>query len=102
MTPTTLTTLAIAPATDPPGSLLAWRPFLDPLPSAMHDYWWLLLIPLAFLIAWSYKAVRLATVEPIVTHFFPRVFAMTAQIILGVVGIGLAMYLFIEVVAPRL
>lgn len=85
-----------------PMTTLAWRPFLDPLPSAMHEYWWLLLVPLAFLIAWSYKAVRLASVEPFVGHFLPRVFAMTAQIILGVVGIGLGMYLFIEIVAPRL
>ncbi|MBL0921923.1 MAG: hypothetical protein IBJ10_07320 [Phycisphaerales bacterium] len=104
MSPALAATLVLAAAPPRPaaGSLLAWRPFLDPLPSAMHDYWWLLLVPLAFFIAWSYKAVRLASVEPIVTHFLPRVFAMTAQIILGVVGIGLAMYLFIEVVAPRL
>ncbi len=81
---------------------LAWIPFLDPLPSAMHDYWWLLLVPLALGIAWSYKAVRLVRVEPFVGHFLPRVLVMTAQIVLGVVGIGLAMYVFIEVVAPRL
>lgn len=84
------------------GALLAWTPFLDPLPPTAHEWWWVLLLPLAFGIAWSYKAVRLATVEPIVRHFVPRVLVMTAQIVLGVVGIGLAMYLFVEIVAPRL
>lgn len=38
--------------------LLAYRPFLDPLWGGWN-YWYLFLLPLGFLIALVYKAVRL-------------------------------------------
>jgi len=38
-------------------TLLAWRPFLDPLP--LHDVWMVLLIPLAAAMAVVYKALKL-------------------------------------------
>ncbi|MEM0984045.1 MAG: hypothetical protein AAGI17_08865 [Planctomycetota bacterium] len=37
-------------------SVLAWRPFLDPL--AVHDQWYLLIVPLVVLLSFGYKAVR--------------------------------------------
>jgi hypothetical protein len=38
--------------------LLAYRPFIDPLRGGWN-YWYLFLLPLSFLVALVYKAVRL-------------------------------------------
>lgn len=70
---------------------LAIRPFLDPL--NVHDVWWMFLMPLALGIAIVYKAVRLPTLE----RYWLQVFIMTAQIILGMLGLAIASYLFVEV-----
>jgi hypothetical protein len=35
----------------------AWRPFLDPI--AVDDYWLVLLLPLVFVVALVYKAIKL-------------------------------------------
>ena len=77
-------------------SLLAWRPFLDPL--QLHAWWWAFLIPLAFGIAFTYKAIRVPTLE----GYFLAVLKMTAQIILGMILLGIASFLFIEIIVPRL
>lgn len=79
-------------------ALLAYTPFLDPLPGVMQDWWWTLFFPLAFLVSFAYKAVRVQTLD----RFLMKVLGMTAQVVLGILGLGLAMYLFVEVVAPRL
>jgi hypothetical protein len=74
------------------GSLtLALRPFLDPL--NVHDVWWLFLAPMALGISIVYKAVRLPTLE----RYWLHVFVMVAQIILGMLGLAIASYLFVEV-----
>lgn len=75
-------------------ALLAWRPFIDPL--EVHAAWWLFLVPLALGISLAYKAVRLPTLE----HYWRQVGLMTAQIVLAMVLLGAATFLFIEYLVP--
>jgi hypothetical protein len=75
---------------------LAYRPFIDPVDA--HGLWYLLLIPLALGVSAAYKAVRVADLRD-----FPRaVLVMTAQIVLGMIALGFASYLFVQFVVPRL
>lgn len=85
--------LAHAPVVAP---VLAWRPFLDPLD--LHSRWFVLLVPLAFGIAVTYRAVRVATFE----KFWRKVLILTLQIVLSMVLLGIASYLFIQVAVPML
>ncbi|MGD9693163.1 MAG: hypothetical protein AB7G17_10270 [Phycisphaerales bacterium] len=81
-----------------PDLLLAYRPFLDPLP--VHELWWTLLLPLAFFISFSYKAVRLPDHDLAPARFLRHVAVMTAQIVLAMVALGAGIYLFTEVLLP--
>lgn len=73
---------------------LAYRPFIDPI--SIHRLWYLLLIPLAVLVALSYKAVRIPDLRDL-----PRqVAVMTVQIVLGIAALGVAGYLVVEWVLP--
>ncbi|MGE3109138.1 MAG: hypothetical protein AB7G11_17325 [Phycisphaerales bacterium] len=69
--------------------LLAWRPFLDPL--NVHDSWWWFLIPMAFGISVVYKAARMPSLD----RYWRAVLAMTVQIIVGMILLALASYLFV-------
>lgn len=60
---------------------LAWRPFVDPFRGAW-DYWYLLLLPLAILIALIYKAIRLDDLK--------QLFAQTSRAALKLLAIFLA------------
>lgn len=73
---------------------LAYRPFLDPLP--VDRYWYLLLLPMAFLLAVGYKSVR--TVD--MTQYWRQVLTFTAQIILGLLALGLGFFLLVRVFLP--
>ena len=75
-------------------TMLAWRPFLDPLD--LHEYWWAFLIPLSLFISIAYKAVRVPTLN----GFALVVMKMTAQIILGMLVLGAAAYLMIGFALP--
>ena len=75
--------------------LLAWRPFLDPM--NLHAWWWAFLLPLSVGVSAAYKAVRVDDLKD-----WPRqVAVMTAQIILGMILLGIAAYLFLAFVLPR-
>jgi len=76
--------------------LLAWRPFLDPLDA--HDVWYLLLIPLALGISWSYKAVRVRSLD----EFWRQMLAMTIQTIVAMIALGLAVFIFVEHLVPMI
>lgn len=71
-----------------------YRPFLDPID--ISRYWFLLLIPMAFFIALAYKAVRVLDTK----HLPREVLVMTTQIVLGMIALGLASYLFVQHVVP--
>lgn len=81
-----------------PDLLLAYRPFLDPLP--IHELWWALLLPLAFFISFAYKAVRLPEKDLALPRFFRHVAVMTAQIVLAMIALGAAIYAFTEILLP--
>lgn len=79
----------------------SYRPFIDPVDvwiPWIHDAWFFLLIPLAFGISVVYRAVRLDNLA----EFWPSVLKMTAQIILGMIALALAGYIFVLVLLPLL
>jgi len=77
--------------------MLAWTPFLDPL-WAVQPYWWMLLVPLSLGISMVYKAWRM----PVLDHYWRQVAVMTTQLILGMLALGLALALLVEVIIPAL
>lgn len=68
----------------------AWRPFIDPLD--LHALWWVLLIPMALGVSVVYKAVRVRDLS----RYWREVAIMTTQIVLAMILLGAAVYLFIE------
>lgn len=80
--------------------LLAYRPFLDPLPVGVHDYWLWLIVPLCALIACAYKAIRLPEADLAPPVFARKAAAMTAQTLAVMAALALGAYLFIEFVVP--
>ncbi|MDZ4754135.1 MAG: hypothetical protein SGJ11_06520 [Phycisphaerae bacterium] len=77
--------------------LTGYIPFLEPLP-ASHRLWWIFVVPLAIGLAMAWKAVRLPTLE----HYWRAVTTMVVQIILGVIGIAVGLYVLVLLVLPRL
>lgn len=63
-----------------------YRPFIDPL--ELHDWWWVLIIPMSLFVSIAYKAVRLKTMD----KFAQQSLLMTAQIILGMLALAGASY----------
>jgi hypothetical protein len=76
---------------------IAWVPFLEPWPAAPR-LWWLLILPLALFLSMAWKAVRI----PDMNRYWISVGAMTGQIVIGVIGIAVALYLLVIVLMPRL
>ena len=76
---------------------LAWIPFLEPI-NWFHRWWYLLLIPLAFGISVAYKAIRVPTLK----GYWWQVGLMTTQIVLGVLGLGILVALFVQFGIPAL
>ena len=88
MTPTPL-------PTPPPCSLptlLAWRPFLDPLP--LELYWLWLAIPLVALISVAYKAIRLDDLQQLPKHAA----RMSVEILLLLTVAAVVLWLITEAV----
>ena len=78
-------------------NLLAWIPFLEPMPSP-GSWWPLFLIPLAVGISIVYKAVRLDRLDR-----FPReVLVMTGQIVGAMVFLAVVLGLVVQVLIPLL
>ena len=72
--------------------MIALVPFVDPIPGAW-DWWYLLLVPLALLIALVYKAMRCDDLADV-----PRQTAMASAKLLGAfVGCALALWLLMFV-----
>ncbi|MDZ4829643.1 MAG: hypothetical protein SGJ09_05515 [Phycisphaerae bacterium] len=87
-----MTTAALATST-----ILAHIPFVEPLPLA-HRFWWLLIVPLAIGVSMAWKAVRV----PSLGDYWRQVASMSVQIVLGVAGIAVGLFVLIQVVLPRL
>ncbi|MCI0674362.1 MAG: hypothetical protein L0Y42_01145 [Phycisphaerales bacterium] len=75
--------------------VLAYIPFIHPI-NLFHDWWYLLLIPLAFGISVIYKALRL----PKLDGFWQQVGVMTAQIVLAMIALAVFLLLIVVVVIP--
>lgn len=75
---------------------LALRPFIDPLPLQRH--WWLLIVPVCLLVSIAYKAVRVTDFS----RYWKQVLAMTAQLIIAIVGICIAAFLLVQFIIPRI
>jgi hypothetical protein len=69
----------------------AYRPFIDGVD--LHRIWFLLLIPMAFFVSMTYKAVRLADMD----RYWPQVLMMTAQVLLGMIALGAGFYAIFHV-----
>jgi len=76
-------------------SLLAYTPFLDPL-DWVHEWWYLLLVPMCFGIATIHKALRLEDLR----HFWREVITLTVVIMLYMVGLAIALLLIVQLVIP--
>jgi len=77
--------------------MIAYIPFLDPI-SAFHEWWFVLLIPLSFGISVIYRALKLPSLE----HYWRSVISMTAQIVLFMLGLGIALVIVVVQIIPRL
>ena len=76
-------------------NLLAYIPFVDPI-HALQDWWYLLLIPLAFGIAVIYKALR----SPQLEHYWQNVLVMTGQIVAAMIALAIVLVVAIQVLVP--
>ena len=77
--------------------MIAYVPFLDPI-NAFHEWWFVLLIPLSFGISVVYRALKLPSLE----HYWRAVMTMTAQIVLVMVALGIALVIVVVQIIPRL
>lgn len=74
---------------------LAWVPLLQPAPGAA-SWWWLLVLPLSLFVSMAWKAVRLDSLQ----GYWPAVLRMGAQIIVGMLGLFVALAIVIRVIVP--
>lgn len=74
----------------------AYTPFIDPI--QLGEWWFVLIVPVAFFIACGYKAVRATNMR----RYWPQVLSFTIQIVGGVALLGLALYLVIGYAIPAL
>lgn len=76
---------------------LAYIPFVEPM-NALQDWWYLLLLPLAFGISVIYKAMRL----PTLAGYWRNVTVMTVQIVLAMVALAVCLAILVQLFVPRL
>ncbi len=76
-------------------NLLAYIPFVDPI-HALQDWWYLLLLPLAFGIAVIYKALR----SPQFERYWQNVLVMTGQIVAAMIALAVVLVVAIQVLIP--
>jgi hypothetical protein len=74
---------------------LAWIPFLQPAPG-VPSWWWLLVVPLSLFLSMGWKAVRVETFD----GYWTVVGRMAAQIVLGMIGMFVALAVLVRVVLP--
>ncbi|MFM7261322.1 MAG: hypothetical protein ACKO3W_12035 [bacterium] len=80
-----------------PGLTLAWTPFLQPAPG-VDRWWWLLIVPLAFGMSISYKAIRVQDLREL-----PRAsIVMALQIVGGLAALAVALFILVVLVLPHL
>ena len=78
-------------------TLLAWIPFLEPM-NVFHDWWPVLIVPLAFGISMIYKGMRVHRLN----RYWREVTIMTTQIVLAMIVLSVLLGLFVQFVIPLL
>lgn len=73
-------------------ALLAWTPFLQPLP--LEAYWMWLILPIAAAIAVVYKALKLRNIEQLPVEAAK----LTVVIIASMIIAAIALYVLVEAV----
>lgn len=81
---------------EPVSTVLAYRPFLDPLYA--YAYWWLFLFPLLIGISIVYKAIRLPTLD----NYWKQVTKMTAQVFIAMIVMAVCLYFIVQVIVVRI
>ncbi|MBU6413588.1 MAG: hypothetical protein KGS45_08940 [Planctomycetes bacterium] len=78
--------------------LLSIRPFIDPIDPVfnVHQYWWVLLVPVCFFISMTWKALR----APDLSTYWRQVLIMTGQGVLGIVGLAAGLLIVVRWVLP--
>jgi cytochrome c biogenesis protein ResB len=77
--------------------LLAWVPFLDPA-NVFHDWWFVLIVPLAFGVSVIHKAVRMDPME----RYWRQVTVMTTQIVAAMIALAILLAVFELWIMPHL
>jgi len=75
---------------------LAYTPFIDAL--AVHEYWYLLIVPMSIFLAIGYKAVRCSDLS----KFIREVIVFTIQVLGGLLLLAIAFTLVIVVLLPMI
>lgn len=77
--------------------MLAWIPFLQPVPELV-SMWYLLCIPLVMGVAMVYKALWI----PEGRSWGQQVVMMSILMVAGLAGLAVALGVFVQIVLPRL
>ncbi len=77
--------------------MLAWIPFLQPIPELV-SVWYLLCIPIVVGVSMVYKAIWIGEDDA----WGVQTVTMSATVIAGLVGLAIAMAIFIQWVIPLL
>lgn len=75
--------------------LLAYIPFVEPI-HVLQEWWYLLLIPLAFGISVIYKALRSSQLQ----RYWQSVLSMTGQIVAAMIALALVLVFLVQVLVP--
>lgn len=77
--------------------MMAWIPFLQPIPGLL-GFWYLLCIPLVIGVAMVYKALWM----PEGRSWAQQVWVMSVLMVSGLVGLAVAVGVFVQFIIPRL
>ena len=75
--------------------LLAYIPFVEPI-HILQEWWYLLLIPLAFGISVIYKALRSSQLQ----RYWQSVLFMTGRIVAAMIALSLVLVFLVQVLVP--
>jgi len=77
--------------------LLAWIPLVEPLPGGIHG-WWAWVVPMVIGVSVTWKAIRLHSLD----RYWPEVFRMSGQLLVGMAALAAGLMLLVRVVLPLL
>ena len=78
-------------------TMLAWMPFVDPLPGVQANWIWFV-VPLVLGISMMYKAIRVGELSR-----WPREVAiMSGQVLLAFIGFAVGLFILVQLLLPML